>query len=917
MKNFDKELLGRIKSNALDLYSSFNESETWVEDNLKFEEKDNFSVKIKRTRAEINQVAKSIEAKPVFAIFGLSQVGKSYLVQNILSVNAQPLKLQIGGKKIEFIGDINPVGGGESTGLVSRFTIDPPTGSHEFPVRAKLFSAKDIVIILADAFFSDVDKIEEYSSPEKFKERIATLKKEYTGKTSVQSAFTEDDVWSMAKYFRQNFNTYIQYVKEIETAGFWLEIGKIIHAIPCKEWSKVFELIWNSDRELTRVFETLLLTLEKANFSSIIHLTENSILREGGAILDVETLKKMLSDSALIPIQLENNAIVEVPISKLSALLAEVTLGIPSEIADDKPFLRNTDLLDFPGARSRENYDSDDIHEVVAVKMFLRGKVSFLFNSYSSGFEINNLLFCMKDEKSEVNTISDLLHEWILRNVGETDAEREKNIGNLPTSPLFVIFTFFNRQLSFDSVKDVKDVSYKWDNRFRKFFEDEITFKYGWHKKWTISKPNFSNFYLLRNFQYSQDTFTSIGGVETEINENRKQHWNTLKETFLNDPFVKLHFDDASDSWDQAALPGKDGSDQIIKALLPAANNFVKTTNFSGILDDLRTDLILNLEKHLVVDDLNLKREKAFQLGRDIEFELLKLFQVPTFSFTAFLKKMSLNQVDVYNLIHQNYVQTQSRKDPENYVIFRSMFPDISQEKSMNENLSVIANQLRLSSIDNAKEYLKEKGIDLKVATENRIFTSASKLVDMVMDHWKSNLDLKEFNNYIEEGLDKSFLNYLIANLLETFDRLNVRDELISLFEKKTKLIHAPSDTEEYLASIITEYINDFVSNFGFNFMKDDRIDEVTKIARIFNQDLSLLFRDSNENKQKVLVDIYDKMDTIHNLPPPLINNFRLFVLKMKLAMLSNCGFVNYNVEENEKLRLLLEKLKNMNFKLN
>jgi len=245
------------------------------------------------------------------------------------------------------------------------------------------------------------------------------------------------------------------------------------------------------------------------------------------------------------------------------------------------------------------------------------------------------------------------------------------------------------------------------------------------------------------------------------------------------------------------------------------------------------------------------------------------------------------------------------------------MFPEITHEKSLNENLTIIASKLRLSTIDQAKDYLQEKGIDLSIATENRILTSASKLVDIVLNHWKAKLEIKEFEEYIVIGLDKSYLSHLIDNLIETFDRLNVRDELISLFEKKTKLIHAPSDTEEYLASIITEYINDFVSNFGFNFMKDDRIDEVIKIAKIFSQDLTLLIRDENENKQKILMDIYDKMDTVDNLPPPLINNFRLFVLKMKLAMLSNCGFVNYNVTENEKLKVLLEKVQEIDFNLN
>ena len=211
--------------------------------------------------------------------------------------------------------------------------------------------------------------------------------------------------------------------------------------------------------------------MELLDFSNHVYLNEEAILRSNGAVLDVETINQMLGTSNKFPIQLQNGKFVEIEVAKLSALISEVTLCIPEYIAKEKTFLNNTDLLDFPGARSRMNFDAEDIHELVAVKMFLRGKVSFLFNSYSAGFQINNLLFCMKDEKIEVNSISDLLHDWIVRNIGATEEDRERNIGDLPSSPLFVVFTFFNRQLTFDPVNDDKDVSYKWDNRFRKFFE--------------------------------------------------------------------------------------------------------------------------------------------------------------------------------------------------------------------------------------------------------------------------------------------------------------------------------------------------------------------------------------------------------------------------------------------------------------
>jgi hypothetical protein len=918
MKNFDQGVLRTLKEESNKLYQAHADSNKWVKSYLKFEEQEELSLRLKKSKADIHKITNTIEAKPVFAIFGLSQVGKSYLVQNVLSVDAEPLQIQVGSKKIEFLGNINPVGGqSESTGVVSRFTIDKTVGTEQFPIKAKIFDAKDIVTILADAYFSDVGKIEEYTTKEAFKERLSQLKNTYLNKPKIQDALTEDDIWNTARYFKQNFNTYVQYVKEIEQSGFWLELGQFIHAIPPKQWSSVFELIWNSDQELTKMFNTLISTLEILNFSETIYLSEDAILRDKGAVLDVDTLKGLINHTEEYPIQLPNENLVNIEISKLSALISEVTLCIPEEIASTKTFLKNTDLLDFPGARSRENFDAEEIYELVAVKMFLRGKVSFLFNSYSAGFEINNLLFCVKDEKIEVNTISDLIHDWIVRNVGSNIEERDKNIGKLPTCPLFVVFTFFNRQLYFDTVNDNKDVSYKWDNRFRKFFEEQITFKYGWHKNWTTTQKNFNNFYLLRDFKYSQDTFDALNGQEIKIHQHRLEHWNNLKTSFLRDAFVQQHFEDPSKSWDEAALPGKDGSDEIINALLPAANNFVKTSNFCNILESYRTELVDKLKGYVISDDIQTKRNQAFKKATDIEFELLRLFQVSEFSFTKFIKDLSLNEVNVYNLIHQNYIQTQRRKEPENYSIFRDMFPEISGELPLESNLKIIANRLMLDSTSAAEAYLADKGIDLTVALENRVLTSASKLVDLVLDEWRNVLNLNRLTHYVDLGLDKNALDQLIENLLETFQRLNVRNELIILFEQKTRLIHAPIDTEEYLASIITEYINDFVSNFGFNFMKDDRLEELLSIAQIYQQDMTLITRVSKEDKEAQLLEIYNKLDSIDNVSPPLRENFRLFILKMKLAMLSNCGFVTYDMQQNDSLKELIHQLNEIRFSLN
>lgn len=918
MKNFDKNIVEQLSSNSIRLYEVLSKSDSWVEENLRYEDKDSISAKIKKNRSEVAKIEKTLDSKPVFALFGISQVGKSYLVQNLLSENGEPLQVQCGSDKVDFLKEINPQGSGaESTGVVTRFSIDKPGISDEYPVRAKLLSPKDLIIILADSFFSDVSRLENYSSKEEFKNRLEVLRENYGSREKVQNDLNEDDIWDISKYFKENFNKFSHYVSEIENSGFWNEIGKIIECIPPEQWSQVFELIWYKNEKLTTVFNRLIQAQVSLDFSEECYVSKNAILREKGAILDVQRLNNILDSSKDLDVCLSENNVKTVDISLFCALVAELTLSVDENLAKKKEFLRNTDLMDFPGARSRESFLLENINDVAVVKMFLRGKISYLFNKYSMDFEINNLLFCMKDEKIEVNELAGIVNDWVEKNIGYDAESRERAIGDLGTSPLFVVLTFFNRQLVFDPVNDAKDVSYKWDNRFRRFFEEQITFKYGWHTHWTTSKPNFSNFYLLRDFKFSNDTFLNENNVEVSIREDRKDHMANLKDTFLKYPFVQKHFTNPKQTFERSASVNKDGSELILESLLPAANNFVKVKNSSDRLDQKRIDILNELDKHFISDNLKEKRDKAFQKSNDIQFALLNLFSKPGFRFSDFLEAYFLTDSEVYNLVHENFLKSTRKDEPEKYTIFKSMFNGLSSSKSRLENLRIIANQLKLASPELAEDYLDKNNIDLDAVLENRVYTSATKLVDALIDLWKSKMTTDSLEAFVMLGLEKNHIKDFGDNLIKTFESLHVRDELIDIYEQKTRLINAPASTQEYLSAISTNYINDFVSNFGFNFMSKNRLDELFDLCAEYNEDIDLLKYPSTTVNNDELLSIYDTGETRQEVAVnPLVDNFRLYLLKMKLAMISNCGFSNYNVEENDKLNEIIEELNTISFEL-
>lgn len=625
MHNIEKNKIDILKSNTDKLYTLFNEVDIWVSNNLKFEEKSSTSYKIKNSRRIVRKIYKSLDSKPVFALFGASQVGKSYLIKNLLSVNGAPLRISLGNEYFDFLKDINPPGvGAESTGVVTRFTIDQVADNLLFPVRIKLLDPKDLIIILCDSYFSDTNKIEKYTTIDDFKTLAELLEEKYTNNNNELSYLTQDDVFDIKEYFTKYFFNNTTIINNIDKSNYWLRIADLIHLVPADEWHTVFSVLWNKNSYLTTVFNLLINELSKINFSNVVFAKKESVLRGFGEILDVQRLKELLLEEKIIPILTHDNLNIELNLSRLSALSSELTLTIPVETSQTKPFLNNTDLLDFPGARSRLELNVETISDDSVPDMYLRGKVAYLFNKYSADYEINNLLFCQNDKQLDVNEIPSLLNDWITNNIGNNQEERERRISNLPISPLFIIFTFFNNQLKFDTTNDDKEnIDYKWDNRFIRFFEKEIvTSNYNWHINWSESSPIFNNFYLLRDFKYSNDTFSGFdeSGIENSLVPERVDFINKLEKSFLNFPFVNKHFVNPKLAWDAATDLNKDGSALIINNLTPTANNFVKIINYSNQLMDFKSNLITRMSKYFHSDDL--QEKELVRLNKLMKYKL-------------------------------------------------------------------------------------------------------------------------------------------------------------------------------------------------------------------------------------------------------------------------------------------------------
>src|SRR5437868_2608465 len=255
-----KEKLQIVEKSAADVVGVINESARWVNNFLKDEERTDCNYDLKKCRRKINKIKAVVSCKPVIALFGASQVGKSYMANNLL-YNAQN-KLEVFNHQekdaekqvIDFIKYINPEGkGNEATGAVTRFTADTETDASRYPVKLKIFNPKDIICVLCDTYYNDFKDQKELPKRQHVVEFMGEI--ERLKSTAAHNFLNDDDVYSIKEYLEKYFSNN-SFIIELRENGFWDLLADSIAYIGHENWARIFGFLWNNHTELTQVFDS-------------------------------------------------------------------------------------------------------------------------------------------------------------------------------------------------------------------------------------------------------------------------------------------------------------------------------------------------------------------------------------------------------------------------------------------------------------------------------------------------------------------------------------------------------------------------------------------------------------------------------------------------------------------------------------
>jgi hypothetical protein len=926
MKHYSEQDIATLKENINLNIFKLTDSIKWVESNLKYEEKNNLLLKLKNSQNTFSKVYNNIDSKPVIAIFGGSQVGKSYLIKNLLSRKGQPFVIKNKDKEYDFLKDINPPGvGAESTGVVTRFTVDKVIKYEDFPIKVKLLSPKDILIIILDSFFLDLKKINAFLDRKELDLHIKSFESNFTN--TKQTFLSEFEILEIKEYFDNHLSKHTILFEGLNETRFFERIGKIIEGFDSSEWTTILNVLWNKNEHLTILFEKLISNLKILNFDSVAYLGFQDILRGEGEILDVKRLKEINNSTKQTSVKKENGEEIKINLSLITALTAELIFSIPMELIEVKEFLKNSDLLDFPGARSRLAIEAEDIDDELIPDMLLRGKVSYLFNKYSDDFNINNLLFCTNDKQLDVNEIPSLLFNWIAKNIGSNSFERSSSLKESIVPPLFIVFTFFNNQLKFDITndfeytEDYKKLDYKWDTRFNRFFKNEIvTQTKDWHIDWTKEQENFKNFYLLRDFKYSTDTFDGFeeNGYELKLNEERIPFLDRLKDSFINFDFVKKHFESPTNSWDIAANLNNDGSELIIQNLSEVSNNLTKTNHYINKLNNLIIDVKKDLSKHLHTDDLSVLRGNSMKSVNEIQFSLNSLLSKDLSAFNKMIKLSSLSAVEIYNLLNENIVVNVNEKSSDNFDqtnILVSQYPELKTVNSIDEAIEILKRNLWLANNEEVESFLIQKGIKKETLFLTKETKSKSQyFTELVLNYWETKIsNASNFEYFISNGFSKNSLSFLSDHWIKIVENRNIKTKLERILNDIVSETETNRGIEEFLAETISLIINEIIMNFDLNYFTAEELAEIDNLKNNNNFNFYNLLKQIDNDTIHNLFENNSNEKTILN--SVVLEKYNKWIEFFRISLLVNCGFVNYDENANNELKELMNSFNK--YKLN
>ena len=916
----------------------------WI-GNVPASEQLEFKKKLINIRRELKKIRYAISEPCSTAAFGESQMGKSYLVSAMLSSPSNPFSVTDGGKTYDFISEINPSEPNstiEATGVITRFTTQSGEQIPSGFLKVQLLSIPDIILILCEAFYNQVDYIQEdILSVANINEYLYNIVPEKPGNREL--LLDEDEILDVKDYLSDKHSVLHKKCNNILDSNFFNYLVSNLPDLSEAQLTDIIQILWNRDKYIGKLWTDMISTYRSLNYTSVVFARFDAVLKKKGTLLDVARLDEMYGQPEVCGTEYEPDTEVKTSVSGnsikikksfFSSLIAELSFSLSSELVKSRPFLKHLDILDFPGARRPEQIKQEKLGEGKNLSTVLRrGKVSYLFNKYSAAKRISTLLFCHNNSMSGESSMGGLLDKWVTGNVGEDTNKREEYVKKSSLPPLFIIGTWFNKDLEYQDEYPGADLNARWNRRFNVVLEKEVLKSLGddmhWFNNWTTSLKPFQNIYMLRDFKYSKaiyDGYDPKNGKSESGNPispaTYPMFFSDLKQSFLSNDFVKLHFSSPNDAWESAATCAKDGTLRIMGCLNSIAPNVSAARNdkFDVDVKKVSKELLDLLELYYHPDTSAEQLKLAKRQAGAACLHLDKLLGRDSYAFGRLMDTMIISESEIFELVHSLLLgeeQPLPMSDEETRIF---MSARLDSTLSREENVERLCDYCGVDDEEECKEMLGNIDIAKLLSQNQMMADKADKLVESVEKMWRDKVLMTRTIQCFEGSLPP--ISTMMSSMWALYNRLNVRQTFVNKVRD-----YMTNIDKEVSVGIISDYLsmqfNRFASSFGYDFFskKDkEKLCQKNKELKL-NIDESLLEESESVVGISLLSDLYKQKALLSG--NSFAENDRKFLARfpqykrvwrweqqLRSAFILSSELPDYDVKANSLLKSIIGELK-------
>jgi hypothetical protein len=179
---------------------------------------------------------------------------------------------------------------------------------------------------------------------------------------------------------------------------------------------------------------------------------------------------------------------------------------------------------------------------------------------------------------------------------------------------------------------------------------------------------------------------------------------------------------------------------------------------------------------------------------------------------------------------------------------------------------------------------------------------------DLVLSFWTKKIkEVSCFNKFTSMGISINNIDFLTDHLLVLIKKREVKQKLIKILDEVISEINHNQNNEAFLAETFALIINDFVYNFDIHYLSEE---ERTELKNVINNYSNSYFDKKSLQDSDTIATLFD--NTNLDVKTIALEKYNRWIEFLKLSLLVNSGFVNYDEGANEELKSIVNQYDNL-----